>query len=87
MCNIRGSRTDLTVLSFKNTMVGASSGVILNNEAMERLGVKNGDTIYLTEAPGGGYRLTPVDPEFRRQITIAEEIMQDDHEVLKALAK
>lgn len=87
MCTMKGSHTDLAMLSFKITMVGASSGVILSDEAMKRLGVKNGDTLYLTEAPGGGYRLTPVDPEFRRQVTIAEEVMQDDREVLKALAQ
>ena len=54
---------------------------------MARLRVKKGDTLYLTEAPDGGYRLTPYDPEFARQMAIAEEIMHDDREVLRALAK
>ena len=31
-----------------------------------RLGLKEDDTLYLTEASGGGYRLTPDDPEFAR---------------------
>lgn len=47
------------MLSFKVTTVGSSSGVILTKEAMARLRVKKGDTLYLTEAPDGGYRLTP----------------------------
>ena len=60
---------------------------ILPKEAMARLRVKKGDTLYLTEAPDGGYRLTPYDPEFARQMTLAEEIMREDRDVLRALAK
>ena len=75
------------MLSFKVTTVGASSGIILTKEAMARLRVRKGDTLHLTEAPGGGFRLTPYDPEFARQMTIAEDIMHDDREVLRALAK
>ena len=54
---------------------------------MARLGVEKGDTLYLTEAPGGSYRLTPYDPEFERQMALAEEVMHDDREVLRVLAK
>ena len=75
------------MLSFKITTIGSSSGVILTKEAMARLRVKKGDILYLTEAPGGGYRLTPHDPEFARQTALSEEIMHDDREVLRALAK
>ena len=75
------------MLSFKITTVGSSSGIILTKEAMARLRVRKGDILYLTEAPGGGYRLTPYDPEFARQMAHAQEIMHDDREVLRALAK
>ncbi|MDE0420041.1 MAG: transcriptional regulator [Gammaproteobacteria bacterium] len=75
------------MLAFKITTVGSSSGVILTKEAMARLKVRKGDTLFLTEAPGGGYRLTPYDPEFARQMALAEEIMHDDREVLRALSK
>ena len=75
------------MLSFKVTTVGASSGIILNKEAKMRLRVKKGDRLYLTEAPDGGYRLTPYNPEFVRQMALAEEIMHEDREVLRALAK
>ena len=44
------------MLSCKVTTVGASSGVILSEKAMARLKVQKGDTLYLTEAPDGGYR-------------------------------
>ena len=70
----------------KITTVGASAGVILNKEVMARLRVKKGDAVFLTEARGG-YRLTPYDPEFERQLILAEEIMHDDRDVLRALSK
>ena len=75
------------MLAFKITTVGASAGIILTKEAMTRLRVKKGDTLYLTEAPDGSYRLTPHDPEFARQMALAEDIMHSDREVLRALAK
>ena len=75
------------MLAFKVTTVGASSGFILTKEAMARLRVQKGDTVYLTEAPGGGYRLTPYDPDFERQMSLAEEIMHEDRDILRALGK
>ena len=70
----------------KITTIGASAGLILTKEVMTRLRVKKGDSLYLMEAPGG-FRVTPYDPEFERQITAAEEIMHKDREVLRALSK
>lgn len=75
------------MLSFKITTVGSSAGFILTKEAMAYLKVQKGDTLYLTEAPDGCYRLTPYNPEFERQMSLAEEIMHEDREVLRALAK
>ncbi len=75
------------MLKFKVTTVGSSAGVILNKEAMARLKVRKGDTLYLTEAPDGGFRITPYNPEFARQIELAEDILRDDRDILRALAK
>jgi putative addiction module antidote len=75
------------MLSFKVTTVGSSVGFILNKEALAHLKVQKGDTVYLTEAPDGSYRLTPYNPEFERQMTLAEQIMHDDRDILHALAK
>ena len=71
----------------KITTVGASAGVILNKQVMAHLKVRKGDTLYLTEAADGSYRLTPYDPDFARQMALAEDIMHDDREVLRALAR
>jgi putative addiction module antidote len=75
------------MITFKVTTIGSSAGFILTKEAMARLKISKGDTFYLTEAPDGGYRLTPYNPDFERQMKQAEEIMHDDRDVLRALAK
>jgi len=48
--------------------------------------VEKGDTIYLTDAPGG-FRLVSYDPEFEAQMSAAERIMKKRRNVLRALAK
>lgn len=75
------------MLTFKVTTVGASEGFILNKEAKARLGVQKGDTLYLTEAPDGALRITPYNPDFARQMALAEQIMHDDREILQVLAQ
>ena len=75
------------MLSFTVTTVGSSSGIILSNAAMAQLRVRKGDTLFLTEAPDGGFRITAYDPDFERQIALAEDIMHDDREVLRAAGK
>ena len=49
--------------------------------------VQKGDTLYLTDAPDGGLRITPYNPDFQRQMALAEQIMHDDREILRVLAK
>lgn len=74
------------MITFKIIAVGASEGFILNKEAKTRLGVQKGDTLYLTEAPDGALRITPYNPDFARQMALAEQIMHDDREILQVLA-
>ncbi|MFY7852955.1 MAG: AbrB/MazE/SpoVT family DNA-binding domain-containing protein [Brevundimonas sp.] len=75
------------MITTKITTVGSSAGLILTKEVMAHLKVQKGDTLYLTEAPDGGYRITPYDPDFERQMAFAEEIMHEDRDILRALAK
>lgn len=72
--------------SLKITTVGNSAGVVLPKEVLEKLRVSKGDKLYLVEEPGG-YRLTPYDEEFVDQMNAAEDIMREDRDVLKVLAK
>ncbi|PWF55202.1 transcriptional regulator [Massilia glaciei] len=75
------------MMQFKLTTVGGSEGFILNKEAKTKLNIVKGDTIYLTEAPDGALRITAYNPEFGRQMEIAEQIMREDREILRVLAK
>ncbi|MEC5160007.1 putative addiction module antidote [Janthinobacterium sp. CG_23.3] len=75
------------MITLKVTTVGTSEGFILDRETKLKLGVKTGDTVYLTEAPGGGLRITPYNPDFARQMELAEQLMRDDREVLRAMAE
>jgi putative addiction module antidote len=70
----------------KLTAIGNSAGVILPKEVLTRLKLDKGDVVYLTEAPDG-YRLTPYDPEFERQMETARRIMKRRRAVLRELAK
>jgi putative addiction module antidote len=70
----------------KVTRVGNSLGVILPKDAAALLNVEAGDQLYLTPAPGG-YRISPYDPEFEEQMTIAKDIMKSDRNILRELAK
>ena len=74
------------MLTFKVTAAGSSVGFILPKAARERLNVAEGDVLYLTEAPDGGYRLTPHLPDFERQMMLAETIMREDRDIFLPLA-
>jgi putative addiction module antidote len=73
-------------VKLKITAVGNSAGVILPREALERLKVERGDTLYLCETPAG-YELTPYDPEFEKTMALAEKVMREDRDVLHRLAQ
>jgi len=72
--------------SLKITTVGNSVGIILSQELLAKLRVRKGDTLYAVETPNG-IELSPYDPDFAGQIEAAEEIMREDRDVLKKLAK
>jgi putative addiction module antidote len=73
-------------MKVKVTTVGNSTGIVLPKEALTRLRVEKGDTLYVTETPTG-LNLSPYDPEFERQMEIAKEVMRDNRDVLRELAK
>lgn len=74
------------MLTLKLTAIGNSIGVVLPKEALTKLKLEKGDTVFLTESPDG-YRLTPYSPEFETQMTIARQIMKKRRDVLRELAK
>ena len=68
------------------TQIGNSTGVILPKEAVARLKVKKGDSVFLTETPSG-YAVTPYDPEFAETMEIARRGMARYRNALRELAK
>jgi putative addiction module antidote len=70
----------------KITRIGNSAGIVLPKDVLARLRVGPGDTLHLTEAPDG-VRLTAHDPDFEADMAMAEEIMREDRNILRALAK
>ncbi len=74
------------MLALKVTKIGNSTGLLLPKEATARLQVEPGDVVYLTEAPDG-YRITPHDPDFERQMASARKLMKKRRAALRELAK
>jgi putative addiction module antidote len=70
----------------KVTQVGNSLGTTFSKEVAARLKIDKGDTLFVTEAPGG-YLLTPYDPEFETQMTAARKIMKKRRNALRELAR
>ncbi|HEY3639797.1 MAG TPA: AbrB family transcriptional regulator [Xanthobacteraceae bacterium] len=67
--------------------IGNSDGVILPRELMQRLDLKRGQQLHITELAGGGFQALPYDPDFEKTMDIAEEIMDEYRDTLAALAK
>ena len=74
------------MIELKLTTIGNSLGVVLPKDALSRLKIGKGDSLYITESPEG-YRLTPYNPEFEGQITAARKIMKNRRVALRELAK
>ena len=66
--------------------VGNSLGVTLPAQAAQVLHVKEGDILYLTEAPGG-FRLTPYDPNFAETMKVADGFLNRYKNALRDLSK
>lgn len=70
----------------KVTTVGNSIGIVLTKEVLATLRVSKGDVLYATETPNG-IELSAYDPEFARQMDMAENIMRENRNVLKKLSE
>lgn len=72
-------------MKLKITTIGNSAGVVLPKELLAHLRLEKGDELYVTETPDG-IKLMPYDPEFERQMEVAEEVMRKNRDVLRMLA-
>ncbi|HTV04759.1 MAG TPA: AbrB/MazE/SpoVT family DNA-binding domain-containing protein [Acidobacteriaceae bacterium] len=70
----------------KVTTVGNSTGIVIPKELLTKLKVEKGDTLYITETHYG-VKLTPYDEKFARVTDAADQIMRENRDVLRKLAK
>src|ERR1700728_1287063 len=67
--------------------IGNSDGLLLPRELMQRLDLKRGQELHITELAGGGFQAMPYDPDFERTMELADQTMDKSRDTLAALAK
>lgn len=72
--------------TLKLTQIGNSVGVILPKEALARLKLGKGESVFLTETPEG-YVLTPYDPSLDEEIQAGRAFMREFRDTFHQLAK
>ena len=75
------------MVELKVRKFGNSLGVVLPKEVVAHLGTRDGAPLYLIETPGGGYRLTPYDPDFEKKMAKADDIIARYRNTLNVLAR
>ncbi len=73
-------------MQLKLRKVGNSVALIVPKQVRQKMGVEEGDAVYLTETPDG-YHISPYDPEFSRQMEIARKVPSKHRDALHELAK
>jgi putative addiction module antidote len=72
--------------TLKLTQIGNSVGVILPKEILARLKLEKGDTVFVTDTPGG-VTITPFDPTVEEQVALGREFMREYRHTFRQLAK
>jgi putative addiction module antidote len=72
--------------TLKLTQIGNSVGVILPKEALARLKLEKGQSVFMTDTPDG-YVLTPYDPALEEEISAGREFMREYRDTFHQLAK
>jgi len=73
-------------MQVKLRKVGNSVALIVPKHMRQKMGVKEGDAVYVTETQDG-YRISPYDPEFGRQMELARKVQAKHRDALHELAK
>ena len=73
-------------MKLKVRQVGNSTGVIFSKEILQRLKVKTGDEVFVTETPTG-IMISAYSPDFEEQLAVAAEGMSKYKNTLRELAK
>ena len=75
------------MVELKVRKFGNSLGVVLPKNVIDRLHTRDGEALFLIEAPDGSYRLTPYDPAFEQKMVKAEDIISRYRNTLHILAQ
>ena len=78
--------TTIAKMQLKIRKIGNSLGASMPKELLEKLMVKEGDTVYVTETPEG-ILLSPYDPEFAEVLEVSKDISHRYKNALKKLAE
>jgi len=82
---LRKPSAGLVAIELKIRGKGNSLYAVFPQEAVDRLRLAEGDRLVLAETPDG-YRMTSYDPEFERQMALAEGGLQRYRRTLRDLA-
>jgi putative addiction module antidote len=67
--------------------IGNSTGLILPKELLARLGLRQGDSVFVTEGPDRSLAVSPYADDDEETMRLAREVMGEYKNTLKALAK
>ncbi len=69
------------------TKIGDFAGVVFPQELLTRLGLTEGDVLYLTELPERAVKLSVLNPHFDNVMEIGRGLFDEYRETFRALAK
>ncbi len=70
----------------KITQIGNSLGVVLPKELLAQLKLGKGDSVFVTDAPGG-VTVSPYDPAVAEQLALGGEFMRAYRDTFHQLAR
>jgi putative addiction module antidote len=83
--DIAGGEAEGFVLQVRK--IGNSTGLILPKELLQRLRLKEGDSLHVVEQSERGFKLSPFDPKHAKAMEIARRAFREYADTFKALAK
>ena len=67
--------------------IGNSTGAIFPRDVLTRMRARLGDEVHFVERPNGEFVVSKYDSDFAEAMALAEEIMHEDRDILRVLAK
>ena len=74
------------MIETKIRKVGNSAVMTLTTEMLTMLDAKEGDTLFVVRGDDGSLKITPHDPSIAEALTAAEVVMDENRDLLQALA-